>query len=596
MVMLNLTINGQKVSAPSGSTVLQAARLAKIDIPTLCDHPSLAPIGACRVCLVEIKGQRTLQPACTFPITEGMEVQTESLPVVQARKFVLDLLFSERNHYCMYCEMSGDCELQKLGYRYGLDHWVYPTYTKRFPVDATRKYFLMDHNRCILCRRCARACSELVANHTLGVRQRGAESMIQADMNVPFGQSSCVSCGTCLQVCPTGALVDKRSAFMGRDVQTKHTKSTCSWCSVGCGMDIVTRGGNVLRIEGDWDAPVNAGLLCQAGRFDPLFDERERVTRPLVRENGELKEADWDGALQAVAKGIKGLSAQKLAVLTSTNATNEALYVLDQVFHKGLGVTNIGLLNQVATAVSKKEPGSLSDIANADLIVVAGTDPVKALPVASFFIKHAVDKGARLVVVDDQDNGLAPFAYTTLGAADVGKAVEMAGRASHPVVVYGAQLTSKVRNALKKLDEKVTFVELQPGFNTRAASALGLNNGFDPSTAKMIYVLVGEQNWDGADVTAKLNKDAFVVVQASYKSPLTERADVVLPMATWSERAGSLTNTEGRVQQARKAEEPKGESKPDWEILSLLASKMGKKLETSLDEISAHAAQTILPS
>jgi formate dehydrogenase major subunit len=596
MVMLNLTINGQKVSAPGGSTVLQAARIAKVDIPTLCDHPALAPIGACRMCLVEIKGQRTLQPACTFPITEGMEVQTESPPVVEARKFVLDLLFSERNHYCMYCEMSGDCELQKLGYRYGLDHWVYPTYTKRFPVDATRKYFLMDHNRCILCRRCARACSELVANHTLGVRQRGAESMIQADMNVPFGQSTCVSCGTCLQVCPTGALVDKRSAFMGRDVQTKHTKSTCSWCSVGCGMDIVTRGGNVLRIEADWDAPVNAGLLCQAGRFDPLYDERKRVTKPLLRENGKLKEVDWDKALQAVAKSIRGLSAQKLAVLTSTNATNEALYVLDQVFHKGLGATNIGLLNEVAATVSKKAPGSLGDIANADVIVVVGTDPAKDLPVASFFVKRAVDKGARLIVVDDKDNGLAPFAYMTLGTADVGKAVELAERASHPVIVYGAHVAGKTADALKKLDEKATFVELQPGFNTRAAVAFGLNNGFDPSAAKTLYVLAGEQNWDGAAVMGKLSKDAFVVVQTSYESPLTQRADIVLPMAIWSERAGSLTNTEGRVQQVQKAEEPKGESKSDWEILSLLASKMGKKLETSLDEISARAAQTIRPS
>ncbi len=596
MVMVNLTINGQKVSAPAGSTVLQAARLASIDIPTLCDHPALAPIGACRMCLVEIKGQRTLQPACTFPITEGMEVQTEAPSVVQARKFVLELLFSERNHYCMYCETSGDCELQKLGYRYGLDHWVYPTYTKRFPVDATRKYFLMDHNRCILCRRCARACSELVANHTLGVRQRGAQTMIHADMNVPFGESSCVSCGTCLQVCPTGALVDKRSAFMGRDIETQHIKSTCSWCSVGCGMQIVTRGSNVLRIDSDWDAPVNGGLLCQLGRFDPLYDERPRVMKPLVRDKGKLKEVDWDEALQAVAKGIKGLSAQKLAVLISTNATNEALYLLDEVFHKGLGVTNVGLLNEVAATVSKKAPGSLGDIVNGDVIVVVGTDPAKALPVASFFVKRAVDKGARLIVVDDKDNGLAPFAYMTLGTADVAKAVELAERASHPVIVYGAHVTGKAANALKKLDEKATFVALQPGFNTHAAVALGLNNGFDPSVAKTLYVLAGEENWDGAAVMGKLSKEAFVVVQASYESPLTERADVVLPMAIWSERAGSLTNTEGRVQKVQKAEEPKGESKPDWEILSLLAGKMGKKLGTSLDEISARAAQTIRPS
>jgi predicted molibdopterin-dependent oxidoreductase YjgC len=270
--------------------------------------------------------------------------------------------------------------------------------------------------------------------------------------------------------------------------------------------------------------------------------------------------------------------------------------LLDEVFHKGLGVTNVGLLNEVAATVSKKAPGSLGDIVNGDVIVVVGTDPAKALPVASFFVKRAVDKGARLIVVDDKDNGLAPFAYMTLGTADVAKAVELAERASHPVIVYGAHVTGKAANALKKLDEKATFVALQPGFNTHAAVALGLNNGFDPSVAKTLYVLAGEENWDGAAVMGKLSKEAFVVVQASYESPLTERADVVLPMAIWSERAGSLTNTEGRVQKVQKAEEPKGESKPDWEILSLLAGKMGKKLGTSLDEISARAAQTIRPS
>ncbi len=594
MAMVNLTINGQKVSAPPGSTVLQAAQLANIDIPTLCDHPALAPLGACRMCLVEIKGQRNLQPACTFPTTEGMDVQTESPRVVVARKFVLDLLFAERNHYCMYCEMTGDCELQALGYRYGLDHWVYPTYTKRFPVDATRLYFLMDHNRCILCRRCVRACSELVANHTLGVRQRGAESMIQADMNVPFGESTCISCGTCLQVCPTGALVDRRSAFMGRDIETEHTKSTCSHCSIGCGVEMVTRSGNVLRLEGDWDAPVNAGVLCQAGRFDPLYDERERVTKPLVRKKGELKETDWDTALQAVAKGMKGTKAQKLGVLASTYATNEALYLLRKLFSQELKVSNLGLLNKVAPVIS--DQGSLADIAESDIILVVGTNPVNDQPVASFFVKRAVDKGARLIVVDGKDNGLVPFAYMNLEMKEINRAVELAERAEHPMVLYGAGITKNAATALKKLGEKASFVALELGVNTRAAAALGLNNGFDASAAQALYILVGEQDLDGAPVLQKVGKDAFVVVQASFKSPLTERADVILPMAIWSERAGSLTNTEGRVQKANKAVEPKGEAKADWEILSLLAAKMGKKLGASLDDLSALAAEAIRPA
>ncbi len=591
MAMVNLTIDGRKVSAPPGSTVLEAARLGNVDIPTLCDHPALTPIGACRMCLVEIKGQRTLQPACTFPITEGMEVQTDSEKVAEARKFVLDLLFSERNHYCMYCEMTGDCELQALGYRYGIDHWVYPTYTKRFPVDATRKYFLMDHNRCILCRRCIRACSELVANHTLGMRQRGAESMIQADMNVPFGDSSCVSCGTCLQVCPTGALVDKRSAFMGRDVETEHIKSTCSQCSLGCGMEIVTRAGNVLRVEGDWDAAVNGGLLCEAGRFDPLYDERERVTKPMVRKNGKLEAVDWNTALQAVAKNMNG--SKKLGVLASTHATNEALYLLSKLFGDELKVSNVGLLNQVAPAIAEKA-GSLANIEESDVILVVGTDPANEQPVASFFVKRAVDKGARLIVVDGKDNGLAPFAYKNWAMKDIDKAVEMAGRAENPTVLYGTGVTKKAMNALKKL-AKASFVAIEPGVNTRAAVAYGLNNGFDPAEAEALFVLIGEQVVDSAMVPT-VKKGAFVVAQASYASPLTERADVVLPMAIWSERSGSLTSTEGRVQKASKAVGARGEAKPDWEILSLLAAKMGKKLGASLEKLSALAAEAINPA
>jgi formate dehydrogenase major subunit len=591
MAMVNLTIDGRKVSAPPGSTVLEAARLGNVDIPTLCDHPALVPIGACRMCLVEVKGQRNLQPACTFPIAEGMEVQTESEKVAEARKFVLDLLFSERNHYCMYCEMTGDCELQALGYRYSIDHWIYPTYTKRFPVDATRTYFLMDHNRCILCRRCIRACSELVANHTLGMRERGAESMIQADMNVPFGDSSGISCGTCLQVCPTGALVDKRSAFMGRDVETEHIKSTCSQCSVGCGVEIVTRAGNVLRVEGDWDASVNGGLLCQAGRFDPLYDERERVTRPMVRKNGKLEAVDWDTALQVVAKSMN--SSKKLGVLASTHATNEALYLLSKLFGDELKVSNVGLLNEVAPAISQKA-GPLTDIEESDVILVVGTDPANDQPVASFFVKRAVDKGARLVVVDGKDNGLAPFAYKNLEMKDIAKAVEMAGRAENPTVLYGTGVTKDAVNALKKL-AKASFVAIEPGVNTRAAAAYGLNNGFDAAAAEAVFVLVGEQVVDGTMVP-KVKKGAFVVAQTSYASPWTERADVVLPMAIWSERSGSFTSTEGHVQKASKAVEARGEAKPDWEILSLLADKMGKKLGASLEKLSALAAEAINPA
>ena len=593
MASITMTINGQKVTAQTGQTVLEAAQAAGIDIPTLCHHPALKPIGACRVCLVEIAGQRTLQPACTFPVADKMDVQTESPKVVQARKFVMELIFTERNHFCMYCEMSGDCELQNLAYRYGIDHMTYPTYVQRFPVDATPTYHLLDHNRCVLCRRCIRVCAERVANHTLDMRQRGSATMVHADMNLSIGQSSCISCGSCLDVCPTGALVDKRSAFMARDKQADHFKSVCTQCSLGCGIDIVTRGGSVLRVLGDQEAAVNRGLLCKKGRFESFYVERTRILAPLVRVRGKQQEADWGEALKVVAERLDHTAAPKLGILASSHATNEALYLLGKLFAKELKAGQVGLLNKVVPAISKRSQGSLGDILASDCILVVGADPVKDQPVASFFVKKAVDAGARLIVVEEGESSLAVFAETTLGMREVRKAVEAAKAAKKPVVLYGAGTTEEAARELKSLDGKALFIPLQPGVNTYAAVRFGLDRSLDPSGLEVLYILAGEQDVDGQEILKKVGKGAFVIVQASYASALTERADVVLPMSTWQERSGTVSSTTGVVQEVRKATEPAGASKPDWEILSTLAQKLGKKLGASLDEIVVSATQQL---
>jgi formate dehydrogenase major subunit len=379
---------------------------------------------------------------------------------------------------------------------------------------------------------------------------------------------------------------------MGREVQTESIKSTCSQCSIGCGTEIITRDGNVLRIQGDWDAEVSGGRLCQYGRFDPLYEERERVTMPLLRRAGKLQQVSWDEALQAVADRVGGVAAREIGVLTSSNCTNEALYLLGKLFRQELNAANVGLLNGVAPKLSDKPQGSLAEITGSDLILVVGANPVKDQPVASFLVKRSVDKGARLVVVDGKDNDLAPFAYMCLEMAGINKAVEIAERAAQPVVLYGAGVSDEAASALKKLQGKAAFVALEPGVNTYAAVSFGLANGFRPSTVKVLYALLGEQDC-GKEVLKDVDKNAFIAVQASFISPLIEQADVVLPMAIWSERTGSLTNTEGRVQKANKAVEPAGEAKPDWEVLSLLAEKLGKRLGTSLDEISANASRQL---
>ena len=586
MSSINITINGQEITAAGGQTVLEAATSAGIEVPTLCHHPALKPVGACRVCLVEVKGQRTLQPACTFPIAPRMVVQTESPKVVEARKFVLELIFSERNHFCMFCEMSGDCELQKLGYRYGLDHWMYPTYTQSFPVDSSPHDFLLDHNRCVLCRRCIRACSELAANHTLDLRQRGALTMLTADMNAFLGQSSCISCGVCLDVCPTGALVDKRSAFAGRDCDSGHIAGICSQCSLGCGVELVVRAGNILRIRGRWDAPVNGGVLCRKGRFQALDDGRRRILSPLKRLNGHQLPTEWESGIQLAAERIASAAPGRLGLLTTTRATNEALNLLSDLFCRRLDTRQVKLLNPVAPGLPSLRNGALADLSLSDCILLTGTDPAVSHPVASMLIKRAVDRGCRLIVIEDQETGLTGHADQVFKTGEVNRAVDWARDAQCPVVVYGEGVLKKTLRLLQRLDNAV-FVALQPGVNTYAAAALDLNQQVDFTILEALYILAGEQDEGLDDVLAEISAETFVVVQSCYASALTERADVVLPMATWPERTGSLTNTEGIVQKALAVRTPQGESKPDFEILWLLAEKLGTQPQAAIDDMAS---------
>jgi len=570
MTTVTITIDGREVKARAGQTILEAAQAAGIDIPVLCHHPAVQPIGACRMCLVEIEKQRALQPACTFPVSEGLVIQTESPKVVEARKFVLNLLFSERNHFCMFCQMSGNCELQDLAYRYQLDHWAYQRAYPNLPVDSSRQYFVMDHNRCILCRRCIRACADLVGNHTLGLRRRGVDTMLVADMDVPFGESSCISCGTCLQVCPTGALMDRTSAYGGVKEEVERVKTTCQFCSVGCGAELVTRDNHVIRIEGDWDAEVNHGLLCVRGRFEPLYERRERITTPLIRQNGKLVEASWDDALQAVAQRIKA-AGNTLGVLVSPRVTNEAAKLCAKVFGTA---ARVGSMSPVPEHL-KREEGKLTDLDEADLFVVVGADLGKDHQVAGFAVKRGVNnKGARLVLVGEGENEFSPLAMAEFKPAEIEQAIVLAQGASSPVVVYGAKAGSELVLLREKLAGKARFVGLTPGVNSRGLQAAGLDKPANLSGVKVLYVLLSDDTAD-ANLTDAAQGADFVVVQTGFETPLMDKADVVLPAAIWSERAGTITNTEGRKLAVTAALPPIGEARPDDQILKELAARLG---------------------
>jgi formate dehydrogenase major subunit len=602
--LYRITINGQAVAAKPGQTVMQAAEAAGITIPGLCNHPHLKPEGSCRICLVDIEKQRTLQPACTFPIFEGMVVQTETPKVREARRFSLQMIFSERSHYCMYCSMSGnaedtDCELQKLGYEYGLDAWKFaPNYSKPWPLDATRKFFVMDHSRCILCRRCIRACSQIAANHTLGVQQRGARTMVYADDGSAFGTSSCVECGTCLQVCPTGALADRHGAYMGHESQVKRTPAACLGCAVGCGMEALTRDNQLLRVEGSWSAD-NGGMLCKTGRFDIVEPQPQRILQPMVRKDGTLVETTWDQALTTIASKFK--EADRVAGLASPRLTNESLAAFACFFHETLGSGEVGLLYGEVPPLDLGSQASLQDIVRADCIAVIGGDPLKDQKVIGYMLKRAFDQGAKLIVIHDEPTDLEAYAHVHLHLQDLSHSASPFERmrsiyhvrasgltqlrntldaAKHPVVLYACGMSTTVYAALRALPDKVRFLPLVKGTNAVGAMRLGLTSR--PVDGSALYVLAGDDTPNGQpDVWPARS---FTVVQAAYGSRWTEAADVVLPARIWSEQTGHVVNLEGKGQPVTPLIQAPKTVHADWETLLQLSTRMGYAL--SYDEIS----------
>lgn len=594
---VNLTINGRAVQARAGQTVYEAAAAAGIKIPVLCHHPRLKPHGACRICLVEIEKQRGLHPSCTYPVTEGMVVRTDTPAVVASRKASLHLIFSERTHYCMFCPASGsgettDCELQKLGYEHGLDCWNYaPNYKKQWPVDASRSFFVMDHGRCILCRRCIRACEDIAANHTLGLTHRGAQAMICADDEIPFGESTCVSCGTCLQVCPTGALHDRQSIYLGHESQVTRTAATCVGCAMGCGIHAITRGNQLLRVEGDWDAP-NGGLLCAAGRFEVVEPKPARILQPRIKRDGQQVEASWDEALARVAE--KFSEAHLVAGLASPRLTTESLAAFECFFHDVLESSEVALLSGEVPPLDLGAMASLRDVAESDCIALIGGNPGEHQKVLRHLILRALDNGARLLIVNDESTGLDPWAELHLDLEDISfhtaspfeklrttyhlrvsgvmqlrKAIEPAQR---PVLLYGSGLSSSVYAALRSLPDKARFLPLVKGANAVGAARLGLEPR--PVRGDALYVLLGDDLPDGQ----ALPQSEFTVVQAACRSAWTDAADVVLPAPTWAEKRGHIINLEGRRLPVVPLLQAPPSVQPHLQTFVKLAERMGETL------------------
>jgi predicted molibdopterin-dependent oxidoreductase YjgC len=348
MATFNITIDGRKITAQEGQTILQAAKAAGIKIPALCNHPALKPIGACRVCLVEVARQRTLQPACTFPVMDGMEVKTHSPQADDARRFVLELLLSDHPLDCMTCERTGSCELQDLAYEYGLKESRFPGIQHAYEIDRSNPFYVRDYNKCILCRRCVRACDEINGVEAIGTVMRGFSTKIGTAFDGPMQDSPCEFCGMCVEVCPTAALVPVMRQGKGRPWEFERVATTCAYCGVGCQFYLEVKDGKIVQVASKWDAPANHGWTCVKGRFGWDFVHHpDRLTKPLVRraKGGPLEEVEWDEALDLVASRLKAIKAESgpaaFGAFTSAKCTNEENYVLQKFTRAVMGTNTV---------------------------------------------------------------------------------------------------------------------------------------------------------------------------------------------------------------------------------------------------------------
>jgi formate dehydrogenase alpha subunit len=424
---MKVMINNMIVEAHSSETVLQVARDNKIYIPSLCYHPKTGPAGKCRACVVEIEGMRGLQTSCTIEVREGMKITTNSERAREAQKLVVNLLLSTGRHDCLACEQNGDCELQEAAYFLGIEHPAFSLPEENIDIDDSSEFVYRDHSKCIKCGRCIVGCNTTVVNEVLDFGYRGHSAKVICDEDLPMGKSSCVQCGECVQLCPVGAVIDKRSRGQGRSWQMEKAETICPYCGVGCKLVLhINREKNtIVRVTGAEDGPANNGMLCVKGRYG--FDfvaSPERLTTPLIKEKGAFRKATWDEAINVIAARLNGMREKygndAIGGFSSAKCSNEENYIFQKFIRAVIGTNNVDhcarLCHASTVAGLAQAFGSgamtndIKGIKEADVILIIGSNTTEGHPVIGSMIKQAVRLGkTKLIVIDPKRIPLADY-------------------------------------------------------------------------------------------------------------------------------------------------------------------------------------------
>jgi len=439
---IKLQFNGHDVTAPSGVSILRAAELNDIYIPTLCYHKDLSPFGGCRMCLVEIEGQRGYPLACSTLVSDGMKILTDTVAIKDMRREILALILSEHPASCLicgesteckqsmktvrkagvstgcrYCPNDGQCELQEVVERIGIEDIEYPVLYHGYEAERYDPFFDRDYNICILCGRCVRMCQEMRGTGVLAFNWRGPKAIVGTAFGRNHIEAGCEFCGACISVCPTGALAEKASKWDG--IPDSSVIATCPYCAIGCQLEMWQKNGKFSKAHPVLDPLVNDGQACLKGRFclGEVSHHFERARKPMMRVGSYWKEITWDEAIETASEKLKEVKPGEFAMLVSPDLTNENLYTAQKFARLALGTNSIDSTARLTLGDGVdfwttlfSNPISIQSISKSDSILVIGLDTRFDFSIIGVEIRKALQKGAKLITINSRESNLARYA------------------------------------------------------------------------------------------------------------------------------------------------------------------------------------------
>lgn len=624
--LVELTIDGIPVAVPKGTLIVEAAKQAGVDIPVFCYHPKLTPVGACRICLVQIEPTPRLQTACTTPVGPGMVINTANALARSGRESVLEFMLSNHPLDCPVCDKGGECPLQNITFAWGLGTSRFKEekrhLNKRYPLSDR---IVLDRERCIMCLRCTRFQDEIVGDPSLVVLDRADHS----EIGVADGQSfDSIFSGNTIELCPVGALTSRQYRFRARPWDLNLTASVCGGCAMGCNVTLSTRDGNLLRMSSRDNPAVDDGWLCDYGRFGQVGATREdRVTTPFVRRGDALVPVTWDEALTEAATRLTAIRTaagpRAIGGIASPTVSNEALFLFKRLMRDVLGTDNVDHYPRAPLpAGGERVPGSngfvggIADIDTAEVIMLVGVNPIAEVPVLHLRLRKAAQRGAKLVVVhaNAADTGLMTDATTIIQppARREGEVLRVLAAAVNNAEVPAFAAVDSVDMMLvaeqwKAATRRVLLIDptllADPEIVAAVAALAPTGGGPVVSTANGCGALdLGILPGDGADAVTMLNGTAAIrglivldgdppvdhaetlIVFAHHLTAAAQQADVVLPIAAATEEDGTMTNITGRVQRLRRGPALPGDAAPAWFAVNELARALGQPIPVTTPE------------